>query len=78
MSKVKSNVIRKEKAIMVKKLITEGSKPNSAYNEAGRIINEKYGKGWQENNVSHKSYDDWWQECNMDGSFAYNGVTDDF
>ena len=23
-------------------------------------------------------YDDWWQECNLDGSFAYNGVTDDF
>lgn len=24
------------------------------------------------------SYEDWWQECNMDGTFAYNGVTDDF
>lgn len=25
-----------------------------------------------------RSYDDWWNECNLDGSFAYNGVTDDF
>lgn len=25
-----------------------------------------------------QSYDEWWQEKNMDGSFAYNGVTDDF
>jgi hypothetical protein len=25
-----------------------------------------------------KSYDEWWQEKNLDGSFAYNGVTDDF
>lgn len=25
-----------------------------------------------------RSYDEWWQECNMDGSFAYNGVTEDF
>ena len=24
------------------------------------------------------SYDEWWQESNMDGSFAYNGVTEDF
>lgn len=26
----------------------------------------------------HKDYDDWWQEQNMNGGFAYNGVTDDF
>jgi hypothetical protein len=25
-----------------------------------------------------ESYDDWWNECNLDGSFSYNGVTDDF
>lgn len=24
------------------------------------------------------SYEDWWEERNLDGSFAYNGVTDDF
>ena len=24
------------------------------------------------------SYTMWWNECNLDGSFAYNGVTDDF
>jgi hypothetical protein len=26
----------------------------------------------------HLSYGTWWSQCNMDGSFAYNGVTDDF
>jgi hypothetical protein len=25
-----------------------------------------------------KSYNDWYDECSMDGSFAYNGVADDF
>ncbi len=25
-----------------------------------------------------QSYDDWWNECNTDGTFAYNGVTEDF
>jgi hypothetical protein len=25
-----------------------------------------------------QSYNDWWNECNLDGSFAYNGVTEDF
>lgn len=25
-----------------------------------------------------KSYDDWYDTCNLDGSFAYNGVADDF
>ena len=30
-------------------------------------------------NVNHyQTYDDWWGESNLDGSFAYNGVTDDF
>lgn len=24
------------------------------------------------------SYDEWWQENNLNGGFAYNGVTDDF
>ena len=23
-------------------------------------------------------YDNWWQESNLNGDFAYNGVTDDF
>ncbi len=26
----------------------------------------------------YESYDDWWNECNLDGSFAYNGVTSNF
>jgi hypothetical protein len=25
-----------------------------------------------------QTYDEWWDECNTDGSFAYNNVTDDF
>lgn len=25
-----------------------------------------------------QSYNDWYDECSMDGSFAYNGVADDF
>ena len=25
-----------------------------------------------------RTYDDWYQECSFDGSFAYNGVTEDF
>jgi hypothetical protein len=30
-------------------------------------------------NVKHyQTYDDWWDECNTDGSFAYSGVTEDF
>jgi hypothetical protein len=24
------------------------------------------------------SYNEWWNECNTNGEFAYNGVTDDF
>lgn len=32
----------------------------------------------KKNLVVSQSYEDWWQESNMDGSFAYNGVTDDF
>jgi len=27
---------------------------------------------------NRQSYDDWWDECNTDGTFAYSGVTDDF
>jgi hypothetical protein len=30
------------------------------------------------NVVHYQTYDDWWSESNLDGSFAYNGVTDDF
>lgn len=28
--------------------------------------------------IKKQSYDDWWDECNTDGTFAYNGVTEDF
>lgn len=68
-----SKQISKEKSNLIKKLESEGRK--DAYNEAGRIINQKYGKGWRE---KHQTYDEWFQERNMDGSFAYDGITDDF
>ena len=30
-------------------------------------------------NVNHyQTYDDWWGESNLDGSFAYNNASDDF
>ena len=52
---------------------------NNAYVEAGARINKKYGKGWRETYAEkQETYDEWWQRKNMDGSFAYNGVTDDF
>jgi hypothetical protein len=28
--------------------------------------------------LRQQTYDEWYQEANMDGSLAYNGVTDDF
>ena len=28
--------------------------------------------------VRSQSYDEWYEECSMDGSFAYNGSADDF
>jgi hypothetical protein len=27
---------------------------------------------------AYDAYSEWWSEKNLDGSFAYNGVTDDF
>lgn len=26
----------------------------------------------------HLTYDEWWNECNLDGTFAYNNSSDDF
>jgi len=55
---------------------------------AGTDQKLKPGQFTHKNNVvTHKGkggiqkqqpYDEWWQESNLDGSFAYNGVTDDF
>lgn len=78
--------IRKELALLIvekqKECTTEKQK-NNAVNEARAEINAKYGKNWREKDATiswHKtrSYDEWWQERNLDGSFAYEGVTDDF
>lgn len=40
-------------------------------------MNPKYKKR-KKVHFTRKSYDEWWNEKNLDGSFAYNGVTDDF
>lgn len=44
----------------------EGAKSNF------KVVYEKYPER------SSSSYDEWWEQNNLDGSFAYNGVTDDF
>jgi len=38
-------------------------------------LKHKRGKAYPQ---QRQSYSQWWQQSNMDGSFAYNGVTDDF
>lgn len=76
--------IRKELAILIeskKNGTTDQKEINIAVETARQEINAKYGKGWRESYPSGnrpKSYDEEWNEKNLDGSFAYNGVTDDF
>jgi len=41
------------------------------------VFKKSYNKH-KENKKANKSYNDWYDECSMDGSFAYNGVADDF
>jgi uncharacterized protein YlxW (UPF0749 family) len=75
-----SNQIRKELAILInekKKSCKNEKEINQSVNDARKEINLKYGKGWRDRR-SYQSYDDWWNGKNLDGSFAYNGVTDDF
>lgn len=46
-----------------------------------KIITDKTGKTFTKSKKQRReesSYDRWWNARNMDGSFAYNGVTDDF
>lgn len=45
------------------------------------VVTEKTGKTFRKNPNARRygdGYNEWWDECNLDGSFAYNGVTDDF
>lgn len=44
------------------------------------IVTEKTGAQFKFNTKPKRkqNYNDWWQEANLDGTFAYNGVTDDF
>jgi hypothetical protein len=80
--KLTTGKIRRELAILIeekKKSCTTEKEENHAINMARKEINLKYGKDWRDKyNSDNQSYDKWWGECNMDGSFAYNGVTDDF
>lgn len=46
-----------------------------------KLVTERTGKRFKQRPNKRRrsrSYEDWWQECNLDGSFAYSGVTDDF
>jgi len=38
----------------------------------------KFYKKYAGNHPRTETYDEWWSRKNLDGSFAYNGVTDDF
>lgn len=42
------------------------------------IVSRKTGCKFKKNPYSKEGYDEWWQRKNMDGSFAYSGVTEDF
>ena len=39
---------------------------------------KSYNKNKNRNITPERTYDDWWSESNLDGTFAYNGCTDDF
>ncbi len=79
--------IRKEIAIRTRELIAQGTNDSHALNLARQEANTKYGKDWRDNErtpaggynlYSQDDNDKSWNEKNLDGSFAYNGVTDDF
>lgn len=81
--KLNGNRIRREIRLTMKRLKKEGHK--TPLEEARRLANIKYGKGWRDKVAIQEYMSDpvsnWeksWQEKNLDGSFAYNGVTDDF
>lgn len=52
---------------------------NDNFGKFLKIVSAKTGQSFKQNknNVS-RDYNDWWQERNLDGTFAYSGVTDDF
>jgi len=78
-NKLTSGKIRRELAMLVETKKSNGINPEKALTEARQEMNKKYGRDWRTKYETNKqSYDDWWQECNMDGSFAYNGITEDF
>lgn len=81
MSKLTTGKIRRELALLIiekqSKCITEKQKEHCV-NVARQEINAKYGKDWRSKYASNQSYDDYWNESNLDGSFAYNGAADDF
>lgn len=78
-NKLTTSKIRRELAILVESKKQYGMKPEEALNQSRQEINNKYGRDWRTKyETQSQSYDDWWGECNMDGSFAYNGCTEDF
>jgi hypothetical protein len=77
-----SGQIRRELAILIntkQESLTTDKDKKYAVEVARQEINVKYGKNWRERfDNSFHSYDEWWSEKNLDGSFAYNGITDEF
>lgn len=52
--------------------------PHGKVCKKSSLIKLENGKWKIKKRPKSRYYDDWWQESNLDGSFAYNGVTDDF
>lgn len=48
------------------------------YTDVSNIKPASEGNGHIIQKDRSQSYNDWWQENNLNGGFAYNGVTDDF
>ena len=80
--KLTAGQIRRELAILIntkKETCKTPKEENLAVETARQEINIKYGNNWRERfDNSFHSYDEWWSEKNLDGSFAYNNATDDF
>jgi len=63
-----------------RKFIIDCATCSDNFNKFLAIVTEKTGITFKRrpSRKRRDSYDEWWQESNMDGSFAYSGVTDDY
>jgi len=79
--KLTTGKIKRELALLIKEKqsqCTTDKAKNYAVEVARQEINTKYGKNWRERYAPPQSYDEWWSESNLDGSFAYNNASEDF